>query len=267
VKFHIHHRTCYRYATKVSFGLHRLLLRPRESHRAALESFIVTVSPEHRLRWMRDLYENNVGLLELTKPASELVIESECYLEVLEENPFDFVISKEAVEYPFVYDHEIASEIAPLTVPLYSRDVERIKTWLNPYWHPGRRVGTLELLQELNKVIYRDIRYQRRERRGVQTPAETLERNSGSCRDFAALFMEACRFMGLAARFVSGYMYSSEITGRSWLDRLRSQLGNPRRGPVHPRRRDSSSRARSTHFWNLFWLWAGFPQNRSRSLR
>ncbi len=222
MKFHIDHRTCYHYAAKVSFGPHRLMCRPRESHSIQLESFSLKVSPAHRLRWTRDLYENNVALLDLTEPASELVIESECHLKVLEENPFDFAIAKDAEEYPFVYDHEIAPELAPLSAPLYTRDMERIKEWLHPFWHPGRRIGTLELLQELNKVIYRDIRYQRRERRGVQTPAETLEKNSGSCRDFAALFMEACRFMGLAARFVSGYMYSSEITGRmsmhSWAE-------------------------------------------------
>ncbi len=222
VKFHIHHRTCYRYASKVSFGPHRLLCRPRENHNIQLESFSLKISPTHRLRWTRDLYENNVGYVDFSVPDFELLIESECHLNVLEENPFDFIISKEAADYPFVYDHEIASELQPLTVSLYPRDVERIKSWLHPFWHPGRRVGTLELLQELNKVIYRDIRYQRREHRGVQTPAETLERNSGSCRDFATLFLEACRFMGMAARFVSGYMYSSEITGRmsmhSWAE-------------------------------------------------
>ncbi len=214
MKLHIHHRTCYRYGAKVSFGPHRLLCRPRESYRIQIESFALRISPSHTLRWMRDIYENNVGLLEPNEPASELIIESECLLKVLEENPFDFVIAKDAAEYPFAYDHEVAPELAPLALPLYRRDLERIKAWLHPYWHPGRRVGTLDLLQELNKGIYRDIRYQRRERRGVQTPAETLERSSGSCRDFATLFIEACRFMGLAARFVSGYMYSSEITGR-----------------------------------------------------
>ena len=214
VKFHIHHLTCYRYASKVTFGPHRLMCRPRESHSIQIESFSLKISPPHRLRWIRDIYENNVGLLDLSQPASELVIESECHLSVVEENPFDFIIAKEAAEYPFVYDHEIASELAALTVPVYPRDIERIKLWLHPFWHPGRRVDTLELLQELNKVIYREIRYQRRERRGVQSPAETLERNSGSCRDFATLFMEACRYLGLAARFVSGYMYSAKITGR-----------------------------------------------------
>ena len=163
---------------------------------------------------MRDLYENNIGLLDLTENASELVIASECVIDVDEENPFAFIISPEASEYPFTYGHDIDAELAPLGTTLYPRDAERVFAWLDPFWHPGRRVGTLELLQEINKAIYRDIKYQRRERKGVQSPAETLEKGSGSCRDFAALFMEGCRVLGLAARFVSGYMYSEEITGR-----------------------------------------------------
>jgi transglutaminase-like putative cysteine protease len=190
------------------------MFRPRESHSTRLKSFLLRISPSYRLRWMRDSYENNVGLLDLTENASELVIESECLLEVDEENPFDFIISPEAAEYPFAYGHDLGLELHPLTSILYPRDAHRVGTWLEPLWHPGKRVGTLELLQDLNRLIYRDVKYQRRERRGVQSPAETLERNSGSCRDFAALFMEACRFLGLAARFVSGYMYSNEITGR-----------------------------------------------------
>ena len=163
---------------------------------------------------MRDLYENNIGFLDLTEKSSDLVIESECIVQVMERNPFDFIIPSNAEEYPFVYDHEVASELAPLVAILYPKDENRIREWLTPYWHPGRRVGTLDFLQNLNTGIYTKIKYQRRERRGVQSPAETIECNSGSCRDFAALFIEACRCLGLAARFVSGYMYSPKITGR-----------------------------------------------------
>jgi hypothetical protein len=153
-------------------------------------------------------------LLDLNEPAPELFIETDCLLDICEENPFNFIIAPEAAEYPCEYDHELLFQLKSLIAPSYPRDTLRISDWMHPFWHPGRRVGTLELLQEVNKVIYRDIRYQRRDRRGVQSPAETLERGTGSCRDFAALFMEACRFLGLAARFVSGYMYSSTITGR-----------------------------------------------------
>lgn len=214
MKIHIHHRTSYQYATKVSFGPHRLMMRPRESHALRLKSCSFAISTPHRLRWIRDVHENNIGFVDFTETAEELVFDCEFALEVSEGNPFDFAIVPEAAEYPFSYDHELSRELLPLSHTIYPRDAERIGTWLAPFWHPGKRVGTLELLQELNTTIFRTFRYRRRMEKGVQTPAETLENKSGSCRDFATLLMEACRFLGLAARFVSGYMYSPEITGR-----------------------------------------------------
>ncbi len=214
MKLHIHHRTCYRYYRPVSFGAHQLMFRPRENQAVHIESFQLKISPAYHLRWMRDLHENNVGLLDITASAAELLIELECRVELAEDNPFDFVIAPAGEEYPFVYDHELLAELSALCVVLNRRDTERLSAWLHPLWHPGRRVRTLDLLQQINRKIYEDIRYQRRESKGVQSPAETLESRSGSCRDFAALFMETCRFLGLATRFVSGYMYHAGITGR-----------------------------------------------------
>ncbi len=160
------------------------------------------------------MHENNVGIVDFTEQTTNLIISGEFVLEVREENPFNFIISPEAAEYPFAYEQELFVELRPLIRTTYVRDIERVREWLDPIWHPGKCVGTLELLQQLTSHIYRTFRYQRRLEKGVQSPAETLEKNSGSCRDFATLFMEACRSLGLAARFVSGYMYSSEITGR-----------------------------------------------------
>jgi transglutaminase-like putative cysteine protease len=214
MKIHIHHRTSYHYDLKVLLGSHRLMMRPRESHGVKIETCSFHISIPHRIRWMRDVYENNVGLIDLTELASELVIEVDFTLDVAEKNPFDFILLAEAAEYPFSYDHELLAELLPLSQNIYVRDVDRIRDWLNPFWHSGKKIETLELLQQINLHIYRTFRYQRREKKGVLTPAETLENNGGSCRDFATLFMEVCRFMGLAARFVSGYMYSTEIDGR-----------------------------------------------------
>jgi hypothetical protein len=214
LKIHIHHRTAYHYALKVLLGSHRLMMRPRESHGIRMETCHFDISVPHRIRWTRDLHENNIGLVDFAELASELVIEGDFTLDVIEKNPFDFMLHPEAAEYPFSYDHELLPELLPLSQNIYVRDVDRIRDWLNPFWHPGKKVETLELLQQLNLHIYRTFRYQRREKKGVLSPAETLENNGGSCRDFATLFMEICRFMGLAARFVSGYMYSTEIDGR-----------------------------------------------------
>ena len=190
------------------------MMRPREGHGIRLEKCSFVISLPHRIRWIRDLYENNIGLVDFTDLGSELTIEGDFVLDVSERNPFDFILLPEAAEYPFSYDHELAIELLPLSQNIYPRDVDRIRDWLAPFWHPGRKIETIELLQQLNLHIYRTFRYQRREQKGVLSPAETLESNGGSCRDFATLFMEICRFLGLAARFVSGYMYSAEIEGR-----------------------------------------------------
>lgn len=214
VNLRIRHRTSYHYSEKVPFGRHQLMLRPREGHGLHMEKCSIEVSPRHRMRWMRDLYENNVGFIEFDEPASELVVACEFIVRTCDYNPFNFVILPEALEYPFNYEHNLQKELTPLIQNLYFRDEARLRGWLEQFWHPGKRIDTLDLLQQINGNIYRTFKYRRREERGVQSPAETLENNSGSCRDFAALFIEACRCLGIAARFVSGYMYSAEITGR-----------------------------------------------------
>ena len=190
------------------------MMRPREGHGVRLEKSSFNISVPNRLRWIRDLHENNICLVDFTESAAEMVVDCEFHLDICEENPFAFEIVPEAAEFPFVYDHDLHLELMPLSRNIYVRDVDRIRQWLEPFWHPGKVVGTLELLQQLNTTIYTTLSYRRRMEKGVQSPAETLEKNGGSCRDFATLFMEVCRLLGLAARFVSGYMHSPEITGR-----------------------------------------------------
>jgi len=214
VKIHIHHRTSYHYAAPVSLGQHRLMMRPREGHGFQLENCSFKISSPHRLRWIRNHHENNIGLVDFSAPASEFTVEGQFHLNVLEENPFNFVIHPDAAEYPFTYEPDLFVNLRSQIRIIYARDSDRVRAWLKPFWYPGHRVDTLAFLQELNSHIYRTFRYQRRLEKGVQSPAETIEKNSGSCRDFATLFMEACRSLGLAARFVSGYMYSPEITDR-----------------------------------------------------
>jgi transglutaminase-like putative cysteine protease len=190
------------------------MMRPRENHSIKLDKCMFSISIPHQLRWIRDLHENNIGIVDFSIPATKLVIEGEFVLDISEENPFDFIISAEAAEYPFTYEQELGAALNSLRQSVYTQDVDSIRQWLHPIWHPGKRIGTLALLQELTSHIYRTLSYQRRMEKGVQSPAETLEKKSGSCRDSATLFVESCRFLGLAARFVSGYMYSTDITGR-----------------------------------------------------
>jgi transglutaminase-like putative cysteine protease len=213
MKLRIQHRTTYRYSEKVIFGPHRMMLRPREGHDIQIEQSVLHISPAHRINWIRDVYGNSIAVVHFTERASELMIYSDLLLNHFEVNPFDFYIEPEAFQYPFLYDLKTSLELSALTQPVYFSNIARVREWIGQFWRPGQTTGTLFLLQQLNGHIYRTFRYQARNEPGVQSPSNTLEKNSGSCRDFATLFIEACRCLGLGARFVSGYIVSGGATG------------------------------------------------------
>ena len=212
MKIRISHRTTYRYREPVSFGPHYVMLRPREGHDIHIESSILEITPAHNTRWIRDVNGNCIAKLDFLEPSNRLTIHSELLLHHYDTNPFDFLLDKNASTYPFVYPAESKSELAAFTQTLYPKDTAALSAWQQPFWRPGQSVGTMDLLQNLNLHIHRTLRYQQRNDEGVQTPAQTLNLQSGSCRDFATLFVEACRTWGLASRFVSGYMLC-EATG------------------------------------------------------
>lgn len=208
MKLRIQHRTTYRYAEKVLFGPHRMLLRPREGHDIQIERSVLDVTPAHRIDWIRDVYGNSIAVAHFMERASELMVYSDLVLHHFETNPFDFQIEPEAVRYPFLYDEETSLELAALILPVYSADTTRVREWLGQFWLPGQTTDTLALFQQINSHIHRTFQYQIRHEPGVQSPSRTLDSNRGSCRDFATLFIEACRCLGLGARFVSGYILS-----------------------------------------------------------
>ena len=211
MKLRIQHRTTYRYAQQVLLGPHRLMLRPREGHDIQIEHLALEIKPAHQLRWIRDVYGNSIAVVHFTEPTAELVVYSELTLHHFDANPFDFQIEPEAIFYPFLYDMETFQELAALMQVIYTADSARVRQWLNGFWLAGQTIDTLALLQRLNSTIAYTFKYQIRHEPGVQSPAVTLEKNSGSCRDFATLFIEACRSLGLGARFVSGYILSGGV--------------------------------------------------------
>lgn len=206
MKISIKHRTTYNYSEPVKFGPHKIMIRPREGHDIHIESSILEITPAHAIHWMRDVNGNSIAKVDFTEKADRLMIYSELTLNHYDSNPFDFIIEEAAVNYPFVYDPDCLTELAAFMQIIYPKDTARLRAWLTQFWRPGDTVETFVLLQRVNQYIHDTFKYQRRDERGVQTPAETLEKNSGSCRDFATLLLEACRCWGLAARFVSGYM-------------------------------------------------------------
>jgi transglutaminase-like putative cysteine protease len=217
MKIRIQHRTTYNYNQPVKFGQHTIMVRPREGHDLHIDSSVLEIKPAHTIRWMRDVNGNSLAKVDFTEGGTQVSFYSELLLQQYDTNPLDFILEQSAVNYPFVYDPNSLPELTAFMTILYPRDAETLRSWLEQFWKPGDKIQTIALLQNLNTHINRNFKYQRRDEAGVQTPAETLEKKSGSCRDFATLLLEACRCWGMAARFASGYMQceSTEAGGAS----------------------------------------------------
>jgi len=203
----IKHQTIYKYPAEVTLLPHKLLLRPREGHYVRIKKSQLNITPNHQLRWHRDAHDNSVGVVNFLEPGDELVIASEVIIEARDDAPLDFLIEDYAVNFPFVYQVEEANDLLPYQQQAYLSDNEMLKGWVKQFWREGEVIETYVLLENINKAITEQITYKVREEPGVQSPATTLSDKTGSCRDMATLFIEACRLLGLAARFISGYQY------------------------------------------------------------
>jgi len=202
----IEHITRYEYSRPVTFGQHRLMLRPLEGHDVQIRSSNLLVRPAGRIRWAHDIFDNSVAILHFNEPGIELVIESRVLVEQYNINPFDFVLDPAAVELPFRYSEAEWPDASGYLRRQHPEDDAAIASWLRPFQSVSGRTRTFDFLLALNKSVPLYFSYQRREEAGVQTPGFTLSHRAGSCRDFALLLMETARYLGLAARFVSGYL-------------------------------------------------------------
>ena len=201
------HLTTYRFGATVQLGPHHLLLRPREGHDLRIESSLLQITPAHQLRWHRDVQGNSVTVVHFNEPADTLHISSEVVVQHFDENPFDFLLDESAVNHPFPYAAGEWSDLVPYQTACFPEDRSAVSGWASHHLRPGGSTRTLALLTEINRTIAGSFAYTRRDEPGVQSPGETLRLGRGSCRDFATLFMEACRSLGLAARFASGYLH------------------------------------------------------------
>jgi len=203
----VRHVSTYRYAEPVRLGDHWMMFRPRESHDLRLINSRLDISPRPAdLRWLHDVFDNSLAVASFDTETTELRFESQVTLEHYEVDAPDYQIEASARLFPFVYPPDdsvnlqraLESRHHSLEVIRWARDVVESLG-------PGP-IETMALLQSMTHAIRRGFTYVRRTERGVQTPAETLRRGDGSCRDFAVLMIEAVRSLGLAARFVSGYI-------------------------------------------------------------
>ena len=198
------HTTRYDYSQPVLAGPHRLVLRPREGHDLRVESFTLRLHPPARLTWTRDIFGNSVAhATDFEGPSERLEIVSESVLWRTLADPSP--PADPGPDWPVNLDPLEAHVADAYRQPIYPDDDAAVRAWLEAEG-PARPGPALALLEALCTRIRRDIGYARRDEKGVFSPAQTLALRTGSCRDMAALFLEAGRLLGFAMRFASGYL-------------------------------------------------------------
>jgi transglutaminase-like putative cysteine protease len=206
--YSVRHVTTYRYRQPVAFGEHRMMLSPREGHDQRLLSASLKIVPEPAsLRFSDDALGNRVGVAKFTGRADTLVFESNIRVELWRSHPTGFNIEDRALELPITFEPDELEDLWPFLTPRHRDPDGALGAWIRCFLREGEPTPTLELLTGMIDGIHHGLTYVRRHEKGIQNPAETLARGSGTCRDFTELMIEALRALGLPARFVSGYLY------------------------------------------------------------
>jgi transglutaminase-like putative cysteine protease len=216
--FSVRHITDYRYKRPVKLGEHRLMFRPRDSFDQTLLNVSLVVEPAYeQIRWIHDPFGNCVALVSFSKEARSLRFESNIRLDHTPHAALDFPIDQAAIDYPFAYDAEELPDLAPTMARHFADPADLLGAFARQFVHSRQPTRTSSLLMGLCYMIHDSFAYVRRSEHGVQAPLETLELKTGTCRDFALLMMEAARALGLAARFVTGYIYVPSRDGSTTL--------------------------------------------------
>jgi len=210
----ISHLTRYEYDREVQLRPHLLYLRPREYPLLQVNRFTFTFQPEAKVAWMRDDFDNLPASARFTMNASILEIHSECAVTTTDTPPFDFLVRDYAMTFPFAYEPLHRFNLSIYLTPPEIATQEALRRWLDARF-TNRPKETVAWLFALNQIICRNLTYRRRDEPGIQTALETITLGTGSCRDFAALLIECARTLGIAARFVSGYMFDPASNGSS----------------------------------------------------
>jgi len=217
-RLQIHHTTTYSYRRPINFGPHHWLFRPRDSHDLRIRSVSMHVDPVANLRWYHDVFGNSITIASFDQPAQSLTFESRIEIEHYGFERTEYPIEDTAETLPFVYPIGEKSDLSRTTDRHYPDPNGEIADWARRFLSERGKSRTMDVLGAMTEAIRQDFRYQARDDPGVQTPMETLEQGTGSCRDYAVFFMEAARSLGLAARFVTGYLYDPALDGISGVE-------------------------------------------------
>src|ERR1700694_69980 len=199
----LNHKTHYRYDRPVMLGPQTIRLRPAPHCRTPILAYSLKVLPKnHFINWQQDPQANYLARLVFPEPTSKFLVEVDLVVEMAVFNPFDFFLEPAAEQYPFSYAADSARELRPFL------EIEGAGPALCAFLSkvPRQSVRTIDFLVDLNQRLKNDIGYVIRMEPGVQTCEQTLNLGIGSCRDTAWLLVQILRHMGLAARFVSGYL-------------------------------------------------------------
>jgi transglutaminase-like putative cysteine protease len=204
----IHHKTEYRYTRPVAFGEHRIMLRPRDGHDLRVLSGSLEIVPEPMsLRWIHDVFGNSVAIATFDERARVLSISSTATVEHNPAEEFALTPDDPAYFYPFVYDDEEFPDLVQFITPQYGDSDGELSAWARNFLDAEGPTPTFNILSGMTHGIRQAFTYRKRHEHGTQHPLDTLQTRSGTCRDYALFMIEALRRLGIAARFVSGYLF------------------------------------------------------------
>ena len=203
LKVVISHKTAYKYDRNISLSPHIIRLRPAPHSRTPIEAYSLKIKPEgHFLNWQQDPFGNYMARVVFPEKTKEFSIDVEIIADLITLNPFDFFVEESATNFPFEYKKELKKELKPYLK--INEDGKLLKEFVQSINKNEKPI--IDFLVEVNQKIYQYVNYTVRLETGVQTCKTTLEKELGSCRDSAWLFVQVLRHLGLAARFVSGYL-------------------------------------------------------------
>ncbi len=205
----VQHVTTYRYRRPVGFGEHRMMFRPRDSVDQRIVSWSVEISPAPvMLRSIPDAFGNVVTLAGFSQRSRELRVENRLVVDHNPTRPESTHVAAYARTWPFTYDLDDMEDLGRVMQRHYPDPEHKVDAWARSFLTGNPAAPTLDLLIAITVEIRRGFTYCARYEEGVQPPARTLALRAGTCRDYAVLMMEAVRALGMAARFVTGYIYS-----------------------------------------------------------
>jgi uncharacterized protein (DUF2126 family)/transglutaminase-like putative cysteine protease len=205
IRVALHHHTEYRFDRPVFLSPHLIRLRPAPHVRTPVHHYSISVQPEkHFINWQQDPFGNYIGRYVFPEKTRQLTVTVDLVAEMVTINPFDFFVEEYANTYPFEYEPQLRKELAPYFE--VTENGPRLTDWVASAVPRPEREQIVYYLVDLNQRLQQDIGYVIRMEPGVQSCEDTLEKAKGSCRDTGWLLVQILRHLGLAARFVSGYL-------------------------------------------------------------